>query len=86
MGSQKNNMKKKYCNFSTVGRKREKIFDEGEFIKIIYCKCPLCEQLRVEPTFAERYGNLVYSYCDNRNSSCLKYINERESSPHFLRS
>lgn len=86
MISQKNSMKKKYCNFNTLGRKKEKNFEDGEFIKIIFCKCPLCGIIRVEPTFSEKYGHVVYSYCDYKNSNCLKYINDRESSPNFLRS
>jgi len=86
MGTKKYQMKRRYNTFKSLGRFKSKDLKDGDFTKILYCKCPLCSKLRVEPTFAERHGHLVYEYCPAKDRGCLSYINERESSPHFLRS
>jgi len=81
--TQKNVSKSRYCNFKSVGRLRAKDLEEGDFTSIIYSQCPLCGKLTVEPTYGLTNTKKVFAYC--RDGGCLSYVNERESSQHFLR-
>ena len=82
MGTKKYQMKRRYNTFKSLGRFKSKDLKDGDFTKIIFCKCPLCSKIKVEPTYGERFGHKIYLYCD---SGCLKNISERESSSNFIR-
>lgn len=82
MGGIRHQMKKRYYTLKSIGRYNAKNLKEGDYTKIIFCKCPLCSKLKIEPTYGDRFGHKIYSYCI---PDCLHYVRERESSSNFIR-